>query len=93
MKRIADNTILCGNDETTNTSVYIGSLFYLERANDRLKWREEDGQKILTLKEVAEQLNARLITIFVDTPLKGMIYQYGNYGDSWWQIGETCGYA
>lgn len=93
MKRIADNTILCENDETTNTSVYIGSLFYLERANDRLKWRDEDGQKILTLKEVAEQLHARLITVFVDAPYKGMIYQYGNYGDSWWQIGETCGYA
>ena len=93
MKLIADNTILCENDSTTNTSVYIGGLFYLERANDRLKWREEDGQKILTLKEVAEQLNARLITVFVESSYEGVIYQFGNYGVSWWQIGETCGYA
>lgn len=91
MKLIADNTILCENDSTTNTSVYIGGLFYMERANDKLKWRDDAGRKILTLGEVAEQLNARLITVFVESVLEGVIYQY--YGDSWWQIGEIRRYA
>ena len=93
MNRVADNKVICESDPTTNTSVYIGGLFYLERANDKLKWRDDDGRKILTLKEVAEQLNARLITVFVESSFEGVIYQFGNYGDSWWQIGETCGYA
>lgn len=93
MNRVADNKVICESDPITNTSVYIGGLFYLERANDKLKWRDDDGRKILTLGEVAEQLNARLITVFVESSFEGVIYQFGNYGDSWWQIGETCGYA
>lgn len=93
MNRVADNKAICESDPTTSAAVYIGGLFYLERANDKLKWRDDDGRKILTLEEIAEQLNARLITVFVESPFEGVIYQFGNYGDSWWQIGETCGYA
>ena len=93
MNRVADNKVICESDPTTSAAVYIGGLFYLERANDKLKWRYDDGRKILTLGEIAEQLNARLITVFVESALEGVIYQFGNYGDSWWQIGETCGYA
>lgn len=93
MNRVADNKVICESDPTMNTSVYIGGLFYLERANDKLKWRDDDGRKILTLEEIAEQLNARLITVFVESALEGVIYQFGDYGDSWWQIGQTCRYA
>lgn len=51
--------------------------------------------EVLKLSEIVEQLKGKciMITIFIDEPLKGRILQYGNYGDSWWEIGNTCGYA
>lgn len=103
MKKIEhpEDVILCEFDGIESTTVYIGGFMYLERVNDKLKWRlgEEstamylEQYKTLSLKEIAEQLDARIITIFEEGALNGTIYQYGNYGDEWWEIGEFAGYA
>lgn len=33
------------------------------------------------------------IMLIAESPLKGKVYQYGNYGDYWVEHGETRGYA
>ena len=33
------------------------------------------------------------VTVIAQTPTHGEIYQYGNHGDYWEQIGTSCGYA
>lgn len=73
------------------SAVYVGGLTDLAPAE--LHWRENDGEEVLTLKEIAGQLEATIITVFIQEPMGGVILQWGNYGDEWWQIGETCGYA
>ena len=63
-----------------------------------------DYIEVLTLDEIVEQArekvsddyireNGLMITVFIEGPLEGKILQYGNYGNSWWQIAKTSGYA
>ena len=93
------DTVVCERYGTNGVYVYIGGLGYLERANERLRWREvksaigEGVYRELTLGEISDQLKARMITVFVEEPLSGVIYQYGNHGEKWEKIGETVGYA
>lgn len=52
----------------------------------------------LTLGEIAEQLAEMeytgLLTLFVNRPTSGEIYQLGNYGDyEWFQLGELKGFC
>lgn len=59
-----------------------------------LRWEDD----CLTLKQLAKQLRKRRRTsgtfyVWVETPLKGKIYCYGNYGEFWIEYGETQGYA
>lgn len=92
---------ICTFDGVNSSNVYIGSFEYLQKAD--LKWKKEFVESMsmeietLTLDEIKEQILAKydieMITIFINSPLHGEILQYGNYGDSWYQIGETCGYA
>ena len=103
MKRI-DNPAdweICEFDGVSSTGVYIGPLDALYRVNNRLKWRVDpecsvmcyDPYRVLTLKEIQEQIPHRLITVIDNGPMHGEIYQCGNYGDDWYCIGETDGYA
>lgn len=92
---------VCEFDGVNQSTVYIGFFNDLKKAH--LEWNKEfvNGLEMevgtLTLEEIKEQIctgKHRLpITIFINSPLHGEILQYGNYGDSWYQIGETCGYA
>lgn len=96
---------VCAFDGVNSASVYLGSFDYLQKAD--LEWKKEFIESMgmeletLTLDEIKEQIrekycmsgNFGMITIFINSPLHGEILQYGNYGDSWYQIGETCGYA
>ena len=94
---------VCKFDGVTSTSVYLGGFDNLEPLE--LEWAKIDGfdvfdyLEVLTLDEIAEQAreqvdeNGFMVTVFIQEPLKGKILQYGNYGDSWWQIGKTSGYA
>lgn len=94
-------------DGVCASAVYTGGLTFLKPANDKLKWREDkDAEEmcykpfyVLTLSEIADQMTnayggeCPMLTVFTESPLQGKILQYGNYGDEWWQIGETGGYA
>ncbi len=101
MKRIEnpEGYTVCEFDGVSGTGVYLGGLDELTRINDWLTWREDSERqdmvcKELTLAEISKQCWAYgLITVIVNEPLSGKILQYGNYGDKWYQIGETCGYA
>lgn len=45
-------------------------------------------------KETGEELRGMIVTLIVEGPLYGVIYQYGNYSDGeWYKIGELRGYA
>lgn len=99
--------VVCQFDGVCASAVYVGGLTYLKAATDRLRWRVDEecsemcavDYKILTLKEICEQLTnlyggtTPMITVIEEQPMSGIILQYGNYGDEWWQIGETGGYA
>ena len=99
---------VCKFDLVTSTSVYIGDFTCLEPielewvkidGTDCIDYIE-----VLTLDEIVEQArekvsddyireNGLMITVFIEGPLEGKILQYGNYGNSWWQIAKTSGYA
>ena len=92
---------ICPFDGMNVSRVYLGGVAELERVI--LTWRIDKERSemieincyVLTLKEIAEQLREKtdLITVIVQRPLSGEIYQWGNYGDEWRQIGELDGYA
>lgn len=73
------------------TGVYAGGFSDHEKID--LKWHTANDRDYLTLSEIAEQVDATIITVFVDNPFDGKILQYGNYGADWWEIGKTEGYA
>ena len=67
-----------------------------------LKWKEERPEHApedvfmwLSLADIAKQIgNERgIITVIVEGPLDGIIYRYGNHGDTWEIVGRLCGYA
>lgn len=90
-------------DGVDATHIYLGGFYGLRPLD--LKWRKERLKEIgeewecLTLDEIKQQAielsdyKEPMITVFIQEPFRGMILQYGNYGDSWWKIGETSGYA
>lgn len=54
------------------------------------------SEKDITLKDIEEEYSEDydVITVICETPLEGVIYQYGNYNDgSWHTHGKTVGYA
>lgn len=72
--------------------------------NEKLKWhREECGggyhEEYLTLEEIGMQLKdlgyKGVFYVWIETPLSGVIYQFGNYGEIkyWIEHGTTKGYA
>lgn len=53
----------------------------------------------VTLEDIREMCETEgyeegIITVIVDSPLQGVVYEYGNYDDNMWYIhGTTQGYA
>ena len=91
-------------DSVSTATVYLGSLDNLKKINNELSWHVEFSQglgfaiRTLTLEEVFKQVYERygsnLITIFVNGPMHGEIYQCNNYEDGEWvEYGSTIGYA
>ena len=88
-------------DGVRAAAIYKGPLTELNLITDELKWRTDIDKSravgfsvnVLTLKEIVEQTGNLFITIIEEGPLSGCVLQYGNYGDSWWQIGDLDGYA
>lgn len=97
MREIIEDLELCKFDGVNTTNVYVGGLAYLHPA--LLRWRKEENDymgdyEVLKLSEIVEQLGKKqIITVFIEEPMRGTILQYGNYGDEWYEIGNTCGYA
>lgn len=67
-----------------------------------LRWEKERPEQAggdvflwLFLADISKQIgNERgIITVTVEGPLDGVIYRYGNHGDSWEIVGRLCGYA
>lgn len=67
-----------------------------------LKWNEDRPEQAggdvfmwLSLADIAKQIvdGRGIITVTVEGPLDGIIYRYGNHGDSWEIVGRLCGYA
>ena len=94
------------DDTVTNSAVYIGSLCNLTNFTERLKWISEPCEPLhmnieyLSLTQIYKQIKKMtndeyvLITVIVNDPLHGYIYQCGNHKDGVWEkIGETLGYA
>lgn len=92
--------------EKVYTAVYLGWMSDIERRVSReLKWNSDpetlercgDFGCFLTLKEISDQLNAKYefhyYCVYVDDPFCGTWYAYGNHGEFWEKVGETCGYA
>ena len=46
-----------------------------------------------SLAEIRRSVNGRSILVISESGLHGDIYRYGNHGDYWELVGETCGYA
>lgn len=91
-------------DTINETSVYTGSLRNLVNITDKLHWHSEPCEPLymniefLTLSEIWEQAKdlseQRILTVFVDSPLRGTIFQCGNYEEGKWvKYGTTQGYA
>lgn len=89
------------------SAFYAGSLDCLVPMNKNMfKWHIDEnasefiGEPVLalTLGEIAEQLAkieyAGMITLFVNRPTSGEIYQLGNYGTyEWFELGTLRGFA
>ena len=95
---------VCRFDTVNETSVYAGGLNRLVNITDKLSWHKEYFDSLymdietLTLSEIWEQAKEfsedRILTVFEDSPLKGTIYQCGNYEEGKWvKLGNTMGYA
>lgn len=98
------NLIIVRDDTVHSATVYTGHVDGLCNITDCLHWHNEYVDALymnvqsLTLSEIWEQVrkisNRRIVTVFVDGPLQGEIYQCGNHEEGKWEkIGETRGYA
>ena len=92
--------VVCKFDGVDVASVYRNGFDDLKLL--RMKWRcnEKLSKELgfeyhyLTLNEIVDQLGrCGIITVFIEGPLSGEILQWGNYGDSWFRVGELAGYA
>lgn len=99
MKKVSGEFEVCKYDRVEETGIYVGGLSGLRMVD--VEWRTvfvdgiDEEFQVLTLDEIASQLrDAWLITVIINGPFSGKIYQYGNYSDGeWWEIGSTGGYA
>lgn len=60
-------------------------------------WTESEQDETLSLEDIRKQVEAAhgksLILVIAEYPLGGKVYQYGNYGDGWCEVGKMHGYA
>ncbi len=99
-----NNLIVVEFDGIKSTAVYLGGVTRLKKVNEELIWHEEESEalystiKSLTLREIYDQISQKygyqIITVIVDGPMHGEIYQCGNYVEGQWvKYGMTMGYT
>ena len=84
-------------------AVYQGDLGSLHKAD--IRWRRcaandlplTPAKYYVSLADIAEQLRdtdpSPIITVFDNSPVHGVIYEYGKRSPDWWIIGRHCGRA
>jgi hypothetical protein len=58
--------------------------------------RGDENDTLITLNDCLEEIEydgKDTVLVIFDDWLGGKIYMYGNYGDCWYEYGETRGYA
>ena len=101
-EEIPGDTEIMRFDGVGAAAVYTGWLTELEKAE--VKWNVTDESRktaeicggrpeFITLDELAAQFPDQMITVIIDDPLNGEIYNYGNARKKWLRIGITGGYA
>lgn len=102
LEKVDLETEICRFDSVSESAVYLGDIANLVNVSDKVKWHKEfcDGLgmdiETATLGEIKEQLSwGEIITVVINSPQDGEIYQWGNYpGENWFRkIGELAGYA
>lgn len=75
------------------TRIIVGQKFV---PLDQLDWHSgPHGSNFLTLNEISQQLDVHeVIYVWVESGLRGTIYQCNNYSDgAWYKHGTTKGFA
>ena len=101
-EEIPGDTVIWKFNGIGAAAVYLGWLTNLTPA--AVKWRQDDESletaeicdgepDFITLNEIAEQFPDQMITVIIDDPLNGEIWNFGNAGKKWLRIGITGGYA
>lgn len=107
MEKLNDVIIYRDFEGMTGIEMYEGGFMDLVPFNkELLEWHKDEELSeaerrdtyFLTLGEIAAQLRDKdydkMVTIFVETPLEGSIYQMGNYRKyEWVKAGTLNGYA
>ena len=96
---------VCVFDGVTCSGVYVGFPDSMRLITTELKWRVDETTsemvlipcKELTLKEISDQViekyKSATVVVIINGLLHGEVYEYGNHGDYWEQIGVLSGYA
>jgi hypothetical protein len=76
-------TIFCGYDSNAKIKRFMLTAF------------GTDDDKYITLNDCRKMIGEPdcAVTVIFEDYLLGEIYNYGNYGKKWWQVGDTCGFA
>ena len=102
-EEIPGSTRIYQFDGINSAAIYMGGFTWLTPIE--VKWRTDDESyetaeicdgdpDFITLDEIVEQFpEATMLTVFIDSPLHGEIYNYGNHGKKWLRVGFTGGYA
>lgn len=104
MNKVTEDIEFLRFDGVTSTTVYLGGLSRLVPAY--IEWNHTDEEfnraimmqgEYLKLSEIRDRCLDKygydVITVIYEGPLRTDIYQWGNYGDEWWIVGEAGGYA
>ena len=107
MERLND-TIIFRMDGASSACIFLKEACSIQTIpSEKFKWHCDDGGEFeelgdyLTLQEIGDQVremfrgHTPVLYVWVDHPLRGEIYQTGNYpgDDAWILHGETKGYA
>lgn len=90
--RVDGDKICCYDGIVTVFSGY-GKTAKIKRFMLTADGLEDD--KHVTLEDCREMIGETgdTVTVIFESALEGEIYNFGNYGDYWWQVGRTQGYA
>ena len=89
MRTLPSETVVISDDWVTIVTIIA------ENETEITAEKIRSSEAEVTLEDIRKKYeNYSIITVICETPLDGVIYQYGNYNDgSWYNHGKTVGYA